>query len=277
MPLEAFYLFCCLFPFLMTTLGSAAVFFCPRGMHVMAERIFFGFAGGVMIAASVWSLLLPALDAAETLGLPGWLCASVGVLGGSALLILSDSIAAHLQPQGSRSHAVTGASSRSSAFLLELAMTLHNVPEGIAVGLAVAYAADVLTQTPLSTFVFSEPPDPTVTSAWILACGIGIQNFPEGAAVSLPRCTAGVSRPRAFLHGMFSGIVEPIAAILTVCLFRNAHVFMPWLLSFAAGAMLHAACSELIPASADDSSVSAGTIGVIVGFVLMMALDVGLG
>ncbi len=277
MPYEAFDIFCCLFPFFMTTLGAAAVFFCPRGMHASAQRIFFGFAGGVMIAASVWSLLLPALDAADTLGLPGWLCASVGVIGGSAILTVSDCIAKRLQPHRDSRNDNAGRSSRGSAFLLELAMTLHNIPEGMAVGLAVAYATDVVSHVHSSTFVSFESAEPSVTSALVLALGIGIQNFPEGTAVSLPRYTAGISRPRAFLHGMLSGIVEPIAAVLTACLFRNAHVVMPWMLSFAAGAMLHAASSELIPAAADDNSISVGTIGVIVGFVLMMALDVGLG
>lgn len=279
MPYTAFFFACCLFPFLMTALGAAAVFFCPRRMHPAVGQSFLGFAAGVMIAASVWSLLLPALDYAGATGHAGWLCAAVGIVSGSVLLTVSDIAAHKLRHRITHSQNGTSHPTRKSAFLLELAMTLHNIPEGMAVGLALAQASGHALS---ATFVTHWEADSHITAAAILALGIGIQNLPEGAAVSLPRFSERGKRLQAFLHGLLSGSVEPIAAVLTALLFCNAYAPMPWLLSFAAGAMLHAAVSELIPAAiGDDNGTSAGrtagSLGVIVGFVLMMALDVALG
>ena len=261
-------LLCCMFPFLMTTLGAAAVFLCPRGMGRYTRRIFLGFAAGVMLAASVWSLLNPAIEAAWALGLPGWLPASVGVSAGIGFLIFADAAVLHLQLcRDGHTH---------SSFLLQLAVTLHNIPEGMAVGLSSAVA--------IETFVVLGTADGTlhapVTAAMALSLGIGIQNLPEGAAISLPLRQEGLSPRRAFLRGCLSGAVEPVFGILTALVLSEAHSIMPWLLSFAAGAMLYVVVGELIPAANADENGDRDAVGVLsvaAGFLLMMVLDVALG
>lgn len=271
MPMTLLIVLCCLFPFLMTVLGAAAVFLCPRGMHPCAGRIFLGFAAGVMLAASVWSLLNPAIAAAEEMGLPGWLPASVGVVCGVLFLLGSDLWAAREQP-GTRSR--KNGAAVGDTFLLQLAMTVHNIPEGMAVGLSVALAAKTVGAAGI-------PDHAALSAAVALSLGIGIQNLPEGAAVSLPLRQDGVSAGRAFLRGCLSGMVEPIFGIATVLFLGEAAPVMPWLLSFAAGAMLYVVAEELIPAAhhtADDSGISfLGTLSVVAGFLVMMVLDVALG
>ncbi len=229
------------FIFIMTALGASLVFFLPSSA-LRFQTILPGFAGGVMTAASVWSLLLPAIAQAEAEGrLPAWLPAAAGLVLGALFLTAADVLQGGAQGRGR---------------MLFTAITLHNIPEGMAVGLAFALAAD----------------GEGLAAAAALALGIGIQNFPEGAAVSLPMLSQGMGRGRAFLCGVSSGAVEPVFGMLAVFTASLAHPLMPWLLSFSAGAMLYVTAHELCPEAADRS----GTLAFIGGFVLMMALDVAL-
>lgn len=241
------------FTFSMTVLGAAVVFFFAGKPREALQKAFLGFASGVMMAASVWSLLLPALENATALGLPAWLPAAGGILLGTVFLTGLDALLPRLRR--AREHA--SATWKQTA-LLVTAITIHNIPEGMAVGLAFALAA----------FRGGGP-----AAAAALALGIGIQNFPEGAAIALPLRQEGISRWKSFVGGALSGIVEPIFGILVVLAAGQAEILMPWLLSFAAGAMLYAIVAELIPQSAGRH----GTAGFIVGFLVMMVLDVALG
>ena len=240
------------FTFLMTTLGAALVFFLAGEPHPRFQRALLGFAAGVMTAASVWSLLLPAIDQAAEGPLPGWVPAAGGMLTGVAFLAALDALLPRLRR---RRQAMT-ASWRQTTLLMT-AITLHNVPEGMAVGLAFALAAG----------------GEGFASAAALAMGIGIQNFPEGAAVALPLRQGGWSRPRAFAGGMLSGAVEPVFGVLVVLAAAGVEPLMPWLLSFAAGAMLYVVVEELVP----QAHSRAGTCGFVLGFLVMMVLDVALG
>lgn len=246
----------------MTALGAATVFLFRSRVSPRLHQILLGFAAGVMIAASMWSLLIPAIEAAEEAGLPGWFPAAGGSVLGVLFLVTMNSLLPHLTPAFLQ--APRDGSSRRSA-LLVLAITMHNIPEGMAVGISFALAAQS---------------DPTLLPAALaLALGIGIQNFPEGAAISLPLRQAGISRKKSFLIGAASGAVEPIAALLTVLAAGTIQPLMPWLLSFAAGAMLYVVVEELIPEAnlhcGHDSH--GGTCGVMAGFLIMMILDVALG
>ena len=235
------------FTFLMTTLGAATVFFLAKTPDERGQRGMIGFAAGVMTAASIWSLLLPAVEQSEAEGrVPGWLPAGLGLLAGVVFLVLLDEALRRLHP---------GAGADSNALLMT-AITLHNIPEGMAVGLAFALAEE----------------GPEFVAAATLALGIGIQNFPEGAAVSLPLRQAGLSRFRAFLGGMLSGAVEPLFGVLVVLAAAGVRAAMPWLLSFAAGAMLYVVVAELVP----QAHSRAGTAGFVAGFLLMMVLDIAL-
>lgn len=240
------------FTFLMTTLGAATVFFFAGEPRPRFQRAMLGFAAGVMTAASVWSLLLPAIDQAAAEGrFPGWLPASAGMLLGVVFLAALDALLPHLRRRG------RGDETWRQNTLLMTAITLHNVPEGMAVGLAFALAAG----------------GENFAGAAALAMGIGIQNFPEGAAIALPLRQEGQSRRRAFAGGMLSGIVEPVFGVLVVLAAGWAHPLMPWLLSFAAGAMLYVVVEELVP----QAHSRAGTCGFVGGFLIMMVLDVALG
>ena len=251
------------FTFLMTTLGAAMVFFFRSRISVMAQRLFLGFAAGVMVAASVWSLLIPAVEEAEAAGMVGWIPAAGGFLLGVGFLMVLDSLMPHLHP-GARTPEGLHTSMRRST-LLAMAVTLHNIPEGMAVGLAFALAVQ-------------HDGDPALlTAAAALALGIGIQNFPEGAAVSLPLRQDGMRAGKAFLYGSMSAVVEPIFGILTVLIAGLITPLMPWLLSFAAGAMLYVVVEELIPEAHLGEHSNVGTLGVMGGFVVMMILDVALG
>lgn len=240
-----------LFTCLMTSLGAATVFFFNGTPHPRFRQAMLGFAAGVMTAASVWSLLIPAIAQSESQGFPGWLPAGIGLLMGAAFLAAMDLLLQHLQ-QGLQPFP----GSRSSA-LLAAAITLHNIPEGMAVGLAFALAAE----------------SGQSAGAAALALGVGIQNFPEGAAISLPLRQEGHSRCRSFAAGAASGSVEPVFGILVVLCAAGAAPLMPWLLSFAAGAMLYVTAEELIP----QAHSRIGTCGFLLGFLIMMVLDVALG
>ena len=251
------------FTFLMTATGAAMVFLFRARLNAAVQRIFLGFAAGVMIAASVWSLLIPAIEEAEAAGTPGWLPAVGGFVLGVGFLLLLDGLLPHLHA-GARSPEGLRASWRRST-LLVLAVTLHNIPEGMAVGLSFALAAQHAGE------------GAALSSALALALGIGIQNFPEGAAVSLPLRQEGFSRRKAFQRGVASGAVEPVFGILVVLVYGVIGPLMPWLLAFAAGAMLYVAVEELIPQAHLDVHADFGTLSVMAGFLLMMVLDVALG
>jgi ZIP family zinc transporter len=249
------------FTFLMTVLGAAVVFFFKSDRHSeKAQSVFLGFASGVMIAASVWSLLIPAIDEAERLGKKGWIPASFGFMLGVVFLMLLDKLIPYFRPEPDREDCVKNGLKRTS--MLIFAITLHNIPEGMAVGLAFALAA-------------KNDSSVLLASAIALAVGMGIQNFPEGAAISLPIRQAGRSRSRAFVCGAASGVVEPVFGLVTVLIAGTAQLLLPLLLSFAAGAMLYVVVEELIP-EAHLGNSHIGTLGVMIGFLLMMTLDVAL-
>lgn len=248
-----------LFTAAMTALGAALVIFFPKPPSPALQRVLLGFAAGVMVAASTWSLLIPAIEQAESMGLPGWLPAAGGSILGILFLLAMDALLPHFVPA---TFHCTGRPRRTA--LLVLAVTLHNIPEGMAVGVSFALAAQ------------SDSPA-LFTAAAALALGIGIQNFPEGAAISLPLRQDGLPRPKAFALGAISGIVEPIFALFTVLLAGTVEPLLPWLLSFAAGAMLYVVVEELIPEAALSERGHAGTLGVMGGFLIMMILDVALG
>ena len=255
-------LFGILIPFAGTTLGAAMVFFMRKEMNERLQKMLLGFASGVMIAASVWSLLIPAIDMSEKEGGMAWLPASVGFLLGMGFLLLLDTITPHLhfteeKPEGMPAHL-------KKTTMLVLAVTLHNIPEGMAVG--VTFAG-----------VLAENSMMTLAGAFALSAGIAIQNFPEGAIISMPLRSQGLSKGRAFAYGALSGIVEPAAAALTILLTSLVLPLMPYLLSFAAGAMIYVVVEELIPESQSGKHSNISTVGVAFGFTLMMILDVALG
>lgn len=246
----------------MTALGAAFVFFFRGRTSASLQKPLLGFAAGVMIAASMWSLLIPAIEQAEAGGGVGWLPAAGGSALGIAFLLAMDALLPHFTPESF--HFPCGGSSRRRALLLVLAVTLHNIPEGMAVGVS------------FSTAAYTGDPG-QLTAALALALGIGIQNFPEGAAIALPLRQEGMSRSRAFAWGALSGMVEPVFAVLTVLLVGSIQPLLPWLLSFAAGAMLYVVVEELIPECTEKQGGHAGTLGVMAGFLVMMILDVALG
>lgn len=256
-------LFANLFTWAVTALGAAFVFVNKTISRKLLVSML-GFAAGVMIAASFFSLLLPAIDMAEAAGTPGWLPAVVGFLAGGAFLYGVDKVLPHLHP-GLALDQSEGIKTRwQRSVLLVLAITLHNFPEGLAVG--VAFGA-----------VASGVPSASLTSALALALGIGLQNFPEGMAVSMPLRGEGVSRKKAFLLGQASGIVEPIAGVLGALAVITMQSILPYALSFAAGAMIYVVVEELIPESQRDESTDIATLGAMVGFAVMTFLDVALG
>ena len=250
-----------LIPFLGTTLGSAMVFF-MRGMHKEIERLLLGFASGVMIAASVWSLLIPAIDMAGEMGQVAWIPAAGGFLGGMAFLLVLDSLIPHLHLESTEPEGVETTLKKTT--MLVLAVTLHNIPEGMSVG--VTFAGAMIGDAGI-----------TMAGAFALAVGIAIQNFPEGAIISMPLRSEGVSRTRSFVYGALSGIVEPIGAFVTILLAEQIVSALPVFLAFAAGAMIYVVVEELIPEAQAGAHSNIGTVGVAIGFVIMMILDVALG
>lgn len=249
-------------PFLGTALGSAMVFFMKNKMNKKVEKLLLGFASGVMIAASVWSLLIPSLDMAKEQNVIEWVPATLGFLLGIFFLLLLDSIIPHLHLNSDKPEGLKAKLEKTT--MMVLAVTLHNIPEGMAVGVVFAGA-------------MAQNAGITLAGAIALAIGIAIQNFPEGAIISMPLKSEGVSKPKAFLYGMLSGIVEPIGAIITIALTNLVVPILPYFLSFAAGAMIYVVVEELIPESHSGEHSNIGTIGVAIGFIIMMILDVALG
>ena len=249
-------------PFLGTTLGAAMVFFMKNKMNGKVEKLLLGFAAGVMIAASIWSLLNPSIDMAEEQGEIAWIPAAVGFLLGVLFLLILDSVVPHLHLKSEKPEGIRSKIKRE--VMLVLAVTLHNIPEGMAAG--VVFAGSMMGNASIS-----------MAGAFALAIGLAIQNFPEGAIISMPLKAEGMSKGKAFLYGTLSGIVEPIAAIVTILLASFVEPILPYLLAFAAGAMIYVVVEELIPESQEGEHSNIGTIGVAIGFVIMMILDVALG
>lgn len=249
-------------PFFGTALGAACVFLFRRELRPSLQKSFLGFASGVMVAASVWSLLIPAMDMSEAMGKFAFVPAAAGFLLGIAFLLFMDKAVPHLHMGSEQSEGPRVALKKTT--MLVLAVTLHNIPEGLSAG---AVFAGVLTQN--STV--------TLAGAFALSIGIAIQNFPEGAIISLPLRSEGMGRGRSFLYGALSGIVEPIAAGLTLLLAAYVQPILPYLLSFSAGAMIYVVVEELIPEASEGEHSNIGTITFALGFVLMMVLDVALG
>ena len=256
-------LFATLFTWGLTALGSAMVFFF-KTINKKILNSMLGFAAGVMIAASFWSLLKPAIEMAEESGLTPWLPAVIGFLAGGAFLFLIDKILPHLHMSLSVDKAEGIKTQWQRSVLLVLAITLHNIPEGLAVGVAFGALAN-------------NPDAGMLAGAVALAIGIGLQNFPEGAAVSIPLRREGFSRLKAFNYGQLSGIVEPIAGVLGAYLVLTITPLLPYALSFAAGAMIFVVVEELIPESQTGNETDLSTIGAMLGFATMMLLDVALG
>lgn len=249
-------------PFIGTTLGSACVLFMKGQIRPRIQKFLLGFAGGVMVAASVWSLLIPAMDMSENVGKWAFVPAVVGFILGILFLLLLDETIPHLHvnddvPEGRKSNL-------GKSMMMVLAVTLHNIPEGMAVGVVFAGLA-------------SGNQNVTMAGAIALTVGIAIQNFPEGAIISMPLKSEGLSKVKAFSYGMLSGVVEPISALITVMLSKFIIPILPYLLSFAAGAMIYVVVEELIPESATGEHSNISTIGFALGFCIMMILDVALG
>ena len=249
-------------PFLGTVLGSAMVFFMKKEMDAKLGKLLLGFASGVMIAASVWSLLIPAIEMSEEQGKWSWLPATAGFLLGMGFLLLLDSLVPHLHIDSEKPEGMKSGFRKTT--MLVLAVTLHNLPEGMAVG--VTFAGAMLAGTGI-----------TMAGALALAVGIAIQNFQEGAIISMPLRSAGASKGKAFLYGVLSGIVEPVGSIITILLAAQVVPILPYLLAFAAGAMIYVVVEELIPEAQAGEHTNIGTVGVAIGFALMMVLDIALG
>jgi ZIP family zinc transporter len=252
-----------LFTWGMTALGASAVFFFKSVNRKILDSML-GFAAGVMIAASFWSLLAPAIEMAEEIGLPAWLPALVGFLVGGAFLKFIDTVLPHLHMGLATEEAEGPKTSWKRIVLLVLAITLHNIPEGLAVGVAFGAVPAGLASANLM-------------GAIALALGIGIQNFPEGVAVSMPLRGEGISRLKSFWMGQLSALVEPIAGVIGAAAVLAMRPILPYALAFAAGAMIYVVVEELIPESQRGSSTDVATIGALLGFAVMMLLDVALG
>ena len=258
--MEAFYGI--LIPFLGTSLGATCVFFMKKTLSDTVQRALTGFAAGVMVAASVWSLLIPAIEQSVGMGKFAFVPAVVGFYVGMLFLLLLDHVIPHLHQNSSEAEGPKSQLARTT--MMVLAVTLHNIPEGMAVG--VMYAGFLAGGTQI-----------TAASALVLSLGIAIQNFPEGAIISMPLRAEGESKGKAFLGGVLSGVVEPIGAVLTLLAAQLVIPALPYFLSFAAGAMLYVVVEELIPEMSQGRHSNLGTVFFAVGFSVMMVLDVALG
>lgn len=251
-----------LIPFIGTTLGSALVYLMKNEINKKIEKLLLGFASGVMIAASIWSLLLPAIEQEETLNHIAWIAPSIGFLLGMGFLLAIDTITPHLHLNSEKPEGIKTKLKKTT--MLMLAVTIHNIPEGMAVG--IVFAGLISGNTNI-----------TYAGALALSIGIAIQNFPEGAIISMPLKSEGFTKTKSFIYGTLSGIVEPIAALITILLTNILVKILPVLLAFAAGAMIYVVVEELIPESQANEHSNLGTIGVALGFTLMMILDIALG
>ena len=251
-----------LIPFLGTSLGAACVFFMKQSLSDRLQRSLTGFAAGVMVAASVWSLLIPSIEQSAALGAFAFVPAAVGFWAGILFLLALDHIIPHLHQNSGQAEGPKSRLQRTT--MMVLAVTLHNIPEGMAVG--VVYAGYLSGSTQI-----------TAAGALALSLGIAIQNFPEGASISMPLRAEGMGKGRAFWGGVLSGVVEPIGAVLTILAARHIVPALPYLLSFAAGAMLYVVVEELIPEMSQGDHSNIGTVFFAVGFSVMMVLDVALG
>lgn len=249
-------------PFIGTTLGSGMVFLLKDKLDPKVEKALLGFASGVMIAASVWSLLIPAIDMSEQQGQIAWIPAAVGFLLGMAFLLGLDHLIPHLHLDNDKPEGVNSKLKKTT--MLVLAVTLHNIPEGMAIG--VVFAG-----------LLADNSGITIMGALILSIGIAIQNFPEGAIISMPLKGEGMSKGKAFSYGLLSAVVEPVGALVTILLSSFIIPVLPYFLAFAAGAMIYVVVEELIPEAQMGEHSNIGTIGVAIGFTLMMILDVALG
>lgn len=251
-----------LIPLLGTTLGAGMVFFLKNEINDKLQKLLLGFASGVMIAASIWSLIIPGIEMAEGQGVIPWVPAAVGFLLGIAFLLILDSVIPHFHQATGEQEGIHAHLKKST--MLVLAVTLHNIPEGMAVG--VVFAG-----------VLSGQASITWAGAMALSIGIALQNFPEGAIISMPLLSNGLSKKKAFNYGFLSGLVEPVGALLTIAMTSFITPLLPYMLSFAAGAMIYVVVEELIPEAQAGSHSNIGTVGVALGFTLMMILDVALG
>lgn len=251
-----------LIPFIGTSLGAGMVLFLKNSISENLQKILLGFASGVMIAASVWSLLLPSMDMAVQAGTTEWLPPAIGFLSGVFFLLLLDKLIPHLHLNQENPEGPKTTLNKNS--MLMLAVTLHNIPEGMAVG--VVFAG-----------LLSGNASVSVAGAYALTIGIAIQNFPEGAIISMPMKANGFSKGKSLGYGVLSGAVEPVAAVLTILLTKVITGLLPYFLAFAAGAMIYVVVEELIPEAQQGENTDIATIGVALGFVLMMVLDVALG
>ena len=251
-----------LIPFIGTSLGAVCVFFMRKEMNQKLQRALTGFAAGVMVAASIWSLILPAIEQSAYMGHFAFVPAVIGFWIGILFLLLIDSLTPHLHVNSENPEGLKSGLSRST--MMVLAVAIHNIPEGMAVGVVLAGW-------------LNGSPDITAMGALALAIGIAIQNFPEGAIVSMPLCAQGMSKRKACLYGILSGAVEPVAPGVTILLSKYLIPSMPFLLSFAAGAMIYVVVEELIPEMSEGEHSNLGTIMFAGGFTIMMALDVALG
>jgi len=249
-------------PFLGTTLGASMVFLMKKKINNRIEKILLGFAAGVMVAASVWSLLIPSIDMANEQNVIAWVPATVGFILGILFLLVLDNTIPHLHVKSNEPEGLKSKLEKSA--MMVLAVTLHNIPEGMAVGVALAGAT-------------SSNSTITMAGAIALSIGIAIQNFPEGAIISMPLKEEGNSKGKSFLYGTLSGVVEPIGGLLTILLTSLVVPILPYLLSFAAGAMIYVVVEELIPESQYGKHSDLGTLGFSFGFIIMMILDVALG
>lgn len=251
-----------LIPFLGTSLGAACVYIMKKEMNVFINKMLLGFASGVMIAASVWSLIIPAIDMSSHMGRLSFIPSAIGVGAGILFLLGLDKLVPHLHAYSDKPEGIKQNSLKKSTMLV-LAVVIHNIPEGMAVGIVFAGALNE------GTLI-------TLAGAFALSIGIAIQNFPEGAIISMPLKSQGMSKTRSFYYGVLSGIVEPIGAIVTIMFSSFITPVMPYLLSFAAGAMIYVVVEELIPEASQGEHSDISTIGFSVGFIIMMILDVAL-
>ena len=251
-----------LLPFVGTVIGSGLVFFMKNKINTKVQKVLLGFAAGVMIAASIWSLIMPAINLSSSLGDLSFIPAAVGFLLGIGFLLALDSLIPHLHLNSDKPEGVKSNLKKST--MLVFAVALHNIPEGMAVGVVLAGA--IYGDTTL-----------TLAGALSLAIGIAIQNLPEGAIISMPLKEEGLSKRKSFLLGVLSGILEPVAACLTILMVQYITPILPYILSFAAGAMIYVVVEELIPESQDGEHSNIATISLALGFVLMMILDIALG